>query len=136
MSRENVELVRRAIEAAIRRPKPDFDTVNALYHPDHEFVSRIEALEGGSRRGLRGYRDWLLDAQETFEWHSRLEQLTEIDETRVLAVTPTSIQGKQSGVPLDERRLSCIVTVRDGMVVRTEFYSSPEEALEALGPAE
>ena len=35
MSLENVEIVRRAMEAANRRPKPDFATVNDLYHPDH-----------------------------------------------------------------------------------------------------
>jgi ketosteroid isomerase-like protein len=131
VSRQNVELVRRAVVAVIRRPKPDFDTVNALYHPDHEYVSRLETLEGGSRRGASGYRDWLLNAEETFEWESRLERVTEIDDERVLAITPTRIRGKQSGVRLDEERIGCLVTVREGRIVRTELYPSPEEALEA-----
>jgi hypothetical protein len=34
MSRENVELVTRAMRAATARPKPDFATMNALFHPD------------------------------------------------------------------------------------------------------
>ncbi len=70
MSQENVEIVRRAVEAVIRRPKPDFATMNALFHSDHEFISRQEVLEGGSRRGARGYRDWVQDAEETLEWES------------------------------------------------------------------
>jgi ketosteroid isomerase-like protein len=136
MSQANVELVRRAIEAVQRRPKPDFETMNELYHPDHEFVSALDALEGGSHRGARGYRDWRVDVEEATEYESRLEQVTEIDERRVLAITPTNIRGRSSGVTLKEERLACIVTVRDGKIVRTEVYSSPDEALKAVGLAE
>jgi ketosteroid isomerase-like protein len=132
----NVEIVRRALEAATRRPKPDFAEMNDLYHPDHEFISRIDALEGGSHRGGRGYRDWRLDAEEAVAWESRLEKVTKIDNDRVLAITPTRSQGKSSGVTLDEEPMSCIVTVRGGKIIRTEVYSSPEEALEAAGSRE
>ena len=38
MSEKNVKIVRAAIEATMRRPKPDWETVNALFHPDHEFL--------------------------------------------------------------------------------------------------
>jgi ketosteroid isomerase-like protein len=131
MSSANVEIVRRGIEAAVRSPEPDFTTVNDLYHPDHEFISRYEALEGGSRRGARGYRDWLLNNEETVQSEIRLESVTEIDKYRVLAVVPTRIQGRSSGVALNEERLACIVTVRGGKIIRTEVYSSPEDALEA-----
>jgi hypothetical protein len=65
VSQENVEIVRRAVAAALRRPKPDFATMNELYHPDHELVSRADAFEGGSHRGMRGYRDWMRGVEET-----------------------------------------------------------------------
>jgi ketosteroid isomerase-like protein len=131
-----VEIVRRGIEAAIRRPKPDFATMNDVFHPDHEFVSLVDsALEGGSHRGMDGYRDWLLGIEETVQPRSRLEQVTEIDEERVLAIAPTRHEGRSSGVVLPEERVACIVTVRDGKIIRTELYSSPEEALEAVGLA-
>jgi hypothetical protein len=56
MSQENVEIVRAAIEAVLRRPNPDWETINALYHQDHEFLPRDVELEGGgSRRGAQGY---------------------------------------------------------------------------------
>jgi len=36
MSQENVEIVRRAFEAATRKPAPDLETLSELAHPDHE----------------------------------------------------------------------------------------------------
>ena len=60
MSEENAELVRRGTEAALRRPEPDWATINELYHPNHEFVPLASFFEGGSHRGTSGYRDWLL----------------------------------------------------------------------------
>jgi ketosteroid isomerase-like protein len=133
MSQANVEIVRRAIEALVRRPKPDFATMNDLFHPDHEFISRMAVREGGSHRGARGYRDWLLDAEEVVEWVSRVEQVTEIDEDRVLVIMPTSFRGKSSDLALHEERLAGIVTVRAGKIIRSEVYRSPEQALEAVG---
>jgi ketosteroid isomerase-like protein len=132
MSQENVEIVRRGIEAVIRRPKPDFATINDVYHPDHELISRVNALEGGSHRGARGYRDWLLGAEDALPWESRLEKVTEIDDHRVLAVTPTRSRGPSSGVAVDERS-ACVVTVRGGKIIRTEVYRSAEDALKAVG---
>jgi ketosteroid isomerase-like protein len=136
MSEENVDVVRRAFEALYRRPDPDFDTVNVLFHPDHELISRIEALEGGSRRGVRGYREWLSDVGETVDWESTLESVRQIDDDRVLAVMPTSFTGRQSGIALDSQRLATIVTVRDGQIGRSEVHTSPDEALEAAGLSE
>ncbi len=134
MSRENVEVVRRGIEAAIRRPTPDFATLDALYHPDHEFISVVDsALEGGSHRGMDGYRDWLRGVEETVQSRSRLEQVREIDQERVLAITPTRHAGRSSGVALEEERMACIVTVREGKITRTEVYASPDAALKAVG---
>jgi hypothetical protein len=46
MSQENVEIARRACEAAWRRPQPDFDTLNALAHPDHEMFTVQSLVEG------------------------------------------------------------------------------------------
>src|SRR5579859_6504481 len=129
---QNEEIVRRGLEAA-NPAKPDFATINEVYHPDHEFVALASAFEGGSYRGARGYRDWLQSAQNAGDWEMRVEQVTAIGADRVLAVTPTSFQGKSSGVPLREERVASIMTVREGKIIRTEVYPSPEEALEAAG---
>jgi ketosteroid isomerase-like protein len=132
MSQENVEIARAAIAATLRRPKPDYDTMNILFHPDHEYLSLLRMVEGGSRRGAQGYREWQTSAAETFEWEATLAEVAEIDHERVLAVMPTKIRGRQSGAE-SEQRLGAVITVRDGKVVRTEMYGSPEQALEAAG---
>jgi ketosteroid isomerase-like protein len=132
MSQENVEIVREALEAAFRRPKPDFAKINALYDPAHELISRRDALEGGSHRGAHGYRDWLLDTEDTLPWESKLEEVTEIDDDRVLALTPTRNTGTSSGVVVNQR-LAMVVTVGDRRIVRTEVFGSREEALKAVG---
>ena len=133
MSEENIEIVRAAIEATIRRPRPDWETMNALFHPDHEFLPRAAELEGGGgHRGAQGYREWLTSASETVEWEPTLAEVTEIDLERVLAVTTTKFRGRQSGAE-SEQRIAAVVTVREGKVVRTELFQSPEQALEAAG---
>jgi hypothetical protein len=80
-----VGLARRAIEAALHTPKPDFATMNELYHPEHEFISLIDALEGDRHIGGRGYRDWLVGAGEAVAWESSLEAIKEVDDERVVA---------------------------------------------------
>ena len=131
----NVDIVRRAFEAATRRP-PDFDTVNALFDSGHEFVSRTDmGLDGGVRRGMLGYRDWLQDNEETADFEWRVEEVREIGADLVLAITPTSFRFKRSGVPLEEQRFACVVTLRDGKIVRTEVHLSEEDALEAARSA-
>jgi hypothetical protein len=100
MSRENVEMVRRGLEAAWRRPKPDFATVNALFHPDHELVSHTTLRGGDILRGADGFREWLSDVEEVLEsWVNTIEQVRAIDETRVLALQTITVEGRRSGIP-------------------------------------
>jgi ketosteroid isomerase-like protein len=132
MSYENVEIVRRAIEAAIQTPKPDFATINALFHPDHELVS-LTTLRGPAMRGAHGFREWLTNTGDAFEsWQARVEEARAIDKTRVLVVATFTIEGRGSGIPYDQQ-MGMVMTVRGGKIIRTETYSSPDEALEALG---
>ena len=57
MSQENAEIARRACKAAWRRPKSDFDVLNALAHPDHEMFTIQSLVEGGpGYRGAEGFR--------------------------------------------------------------------------------
>ena len=119
------------MQAAIRRPKPDYATLNELYHPDHQLVSRVNELEGGGHRGGRGFREFLLDSEETLPWESTLGEIEEIDGSRYLVIVPTQSRGASSGIVLDEQPLAGIVTVRDGKIVRTEVYLSREQALRA-----
>lgn len=133
MSEENLEIVRQGLMAVLR-PDPDFTTVNAIYHPDHEFVSHLDAVDGGSHVGGAGYRTWLAESSEVAVWESRLEDVRTIDEDRVLAVIPTRARGVASGAEVGVQRLACVVTVRTGKIFRTTVHGSLEEALESVEP--
>jgi ketosteroid isomerase-like protein len=136
MPEENVEIVRRATEAAVRRPKPDVETMNALYHPDHEFVSLLERLEGGVAEGARGYRDWLAENDEAWErWEISIERLESLDDERVLLETRFVGLSKRVRMPV-EQSTAAMVTVRHGKIVRSELYADREQALEAAGLGE
>jgi ketosteroid isomerase-like protein len=136
VSQENVEIARRAHTAASRRPKPDFVTVNALYHPDHELVSLVRFRHGGLR-GARGFREWLTDMDEAYgpSREMRVDEARALDEERVLLAVVIGVQGRYSGAPV-EQRMGIVMTLRDGRVMRTETYPSVEEALKAVGLAE
>lgn len=128
-----MDVARRAWEASNRRPRPDFATVNALYHPAHELVAVTDTLEGGTRLGAKGFREWLAEIGASFEvWSTRVEQVKPIDDNRVLLVWVGRFRGKQSGAPAEQRG-GAVVTVRDGRVTRSEVYTSVEQALESAG---
>jgi ketosteroid isomerase-like protein len=133
VSQENVEIVRRAFAAAVRKPTPDFASVNALFDPDHELISLVRFRSGPGLRGAQGFREWMADADETLgEWEAKLEGLMAIDESRVLFTVTFSGQGTRSGVPV-EQRMGAVATVKDGKVTRSETFPSVEEALKAVG---
>jgi ketosteroid isomerase-like protein len=131
MSEENVEVVRRAVEAAFRRP-PDFGTINELFDPDHVFATRIAAVEGRSLRGAAGFREWLNDMGVAMEsWEMKVTSLRDLGDGRVLASGAFHGTSK-GGVPIEVENWF-ISTVRDGKIVRSQVYESQAQALEAAG---
>src|SRR5688500_9335053 len=88
MSDENLDLVVRAMRAALNRPKPDFDTVNALFHPDHVFVSLgAQVLGEGEAQGGQGYKDWLEETARAVRWEADLKGAVDVGPDTVLVVT-------------------------------------------------
>jgi ketosteroid isomerase-like protein len=135
VSLENLELVTKAIEAACARPKPDFDTVNELFAPDHVFVPLgATKLGEGEARGAEGYREWLRETGETLQWEADFDGAVDIGPHTVLASTTNRFAGAGSGIQI-EQRFWMLVTVADGKVARTEAYMDPAEALEAARSA-
>jgi ketosteroid isomerase-like protein len=125
-----------SLEAARRKPKPDFDVINAAYHPGHEFVSLLQRVEGGVAKGARGYRDWLAENDESWAWWDiKATEVRSIDGDCILVGFAFSGLSKLGRVPVEETSAG-IVTIRDGQIVRTEIYSSAEKALEAAGLSE
>ena len=135
MSRENIELVRAALEAAGKRPKPDFKTINALYHPDHVFVPATGRLGTFEAKGAPGYKAWLEESKQIMPWAMEFEGAVEIGARTVLAETTMQFRGGSSEIEI-EQRLWIVLTVADGKITRSEAYLSPAEALEAAGLSE
>ncbi len=136
MSEENIELVDRAIRATLARPRPDFETINQLYHPDHTFVTVMSAKLGeGEVKGARGYKDWIEVNEDTMSWEGKLGGVVDIGPDTVLAVTSNRFRGASSGAET-EQRVWLVITVADGKITRTEAFLSPSDALKAAGLSE
>jgi ketosteroid isomerase-like protein len=130
MSRENVELLYRVIDAFNRR---DLDTYLGLMDPEVEFVPYERALEGGGAyRGHSGVRRWWEDA------FAALPNLrAEIDDARDLGNTVVARgrlrgEGAGSGAAF-ERTLWLAVEWRGGQEVWWHAFETEAEALEAVG---
>jgi ketosteroid isomerase-like protein len=132
MPQENVEIARRACEAAWRRPKPDYDTLNAVAHPDAEMFTVQSLVEGGGYRGAEGFRRWLSSWREMFgeDWEATVEDAAEVDYDRVLITGRLKVRGLRGGVPVDQR-FWAVMDLREGKVSRAQIHTDRAEALEA-----
>ena len=129
MSQENVEVVRRAINAFNQR---DLDGASRYLDPDVEMDwSRSRGVEVGIYRGGQAARDF---------WSTFLDMFDQV------TVSPDELieQGDQVVVPIQTRlrgregievhtRAAHVVTLRDRRIVRWCLYQEKAEALEAVG---
>jgi ketosteroid isomerase-like protein len=130
MSQANVEIVRGVYEAFARDEFPE-----EVIHPEVEYVNPIGAVEAGTRRGVTAFR---AAVEKVFEgwatWHMEPEQLTAMG-NQVVVIVRYRARGQTSGVELEGRE-SALFTLRDGMVVRYEWFHEPGDALRASGLSE
>jgi ketosteroid isomerase-like protein len=136
MSQENLDLVVRAMEAVLRRPKPDFETVNALYHPDHVLVPLAAHMLGEAEaKGAEGFRSWIEDTAGAVDWDAEVRGAVDVGPDKVLVVTRNRFAGATSGAETVNRVWS-VVTVVDGKITRTDTYLDAQAALRAAGTSE
>src|SRR6266516_182114 len=93
MSEENVEIVRRALEAGFRHPR-DWETVDMLVDPDHVFVPLLTRVEGKSAKGVRGFRDWSARMDETGEWYMEVDEVRAAPNGRVLCIARFTLRAE------------------------------------------
>ena len=128
MAHENVEIIRRGLEAYNRG---DVQTLLDISDPEAEFVPLRSLVVGGSYRGHDGIRRFMTDVGE--EWDDRrilLQELRE-DEGRVVLLGEFEATGKASGVEM-RSPVAWIFELREGKVIRMRAYSTQEEALRAI----
>jgi ketosteroid isomerase-like protein len=126
----NVELARRGLEAFNRR---DADAVVETLHPDVEMVPLRAVLEGRSYKGRESFRSYVADLDEDWEEFTvEPSEFRELDDERVLVLGQIHARARGSGVEVDSPA-AWISHIRGGSVVRIQFYSDEENALEGEG---
>ena len=127
---ENERRVRDAL-AAMERGDPE--PIVAQAHPDVEFVNPPYAIEPGTRHGAEGVRAGLRNMLDAFE-ELRFETDRVVDlGDRVVALGRWSGQGKGSQYRFDPQSYAFLVTMRDGQMIRYQWFNEHAEALAAAG---
>ena len=130
MSQENVEIVRRIVDAIEDRR---WEEAMRQLAPNIELHGTVGGLtEGSLWRGPEQIGDFF--AQDSDAWDERrLDAEQVIDAGDCVAVLLHEFRrGKGSGVEM-ETDTAMVYEVRDGRVVRIQGYMDRDEALEAAG---
>jgi ketosteroid isomerase-like protein len=144
MPQENVEIVRRAFEIVqegVRRRDPGAAFDKALR--EGVIVSNLEWRAGGrggvalagmedalGREGFVGFmRGWTEDFEDL---DVQLEEVIEVDDERVVAITGWDGLGKGSHAHV-KMRTGMVCTLEAGRIVRSILFLEPDHALKAAG---
>jgi ketosteroid isomerase-like protein len=130
VSQENVEIVSRVV-SAFNSDEPR----RALsgFHPEIQFASTANALDGSAYVGLEGMGRYADDLEAIFEdWHSEDDRIVDAGDERVVWLHRIVGRAKTSGFPIDQP-IGIVWTVRDGLIWRGQAYLSHAEALKAVG---
>jgi ketosteroid isomerase-like protein len=104
-----------------------------LLDPEIEYVNPTGAVEPGTRRGLA---DFVRAIEKTYEgwdmWKMQLERLEEAGD-RGGALVHYTARGRGSGVELEGRE-SALWKIRDGRVVRYEWFTRPGRGIRCARP--
>ncbi len=132
MSQENVEIVKRSIDAVNRR---DLDAYAALITPDFELIPAMTGFTGVNFRGREGFGRYLEELGDTWEeFRVAVEEFRDLD-AMVLVFMRLEARGKGSGVPVTARQ-AFICDFRRDKISRVRSYLDHDEALRAAGLAE
>src|SRR5512134_337661 len=130
MSEENVEIVRRAIEAHGREGLDA--SLRHYYHPEIEWTSTGDFIEPATYCGHDGIRRYLGTVEEEFtDFRVEPVELIDAGEQVVTSVRFTG-RGKVSGAPV-ELTLFSVGSLQDGLIYRVRNYPNMAAALEAAG---
>ena len=133
MSEENVEIVRAAYRAYIagdREAYLDFFAEDVEACPD---ASRF--TEAQPFRGRDEFRRFLAESDEDWEGGAisgEIREIFPVGDDRVVTLADWGGRGRASGIDL-RSSLTSISTVRDGRIVKIEWFFDHAQALETLG---
>jgi ketosteroid isomerase-like protein len=134
MSQENVEIVRRAMEAFER------DGIQGLIeyaHPDGVFYPDPSWLEDREYRGRAAYLAFHKTQTDAFgdDFRADVREIRSVGDC-VVVFTEVVGQAKGSGVPIRQQAAHVFSDFRDGMIGEDRSFLSWDAALKAVGLAE
>ena len=133
MSEENVEVVRRFLEAFDRR---DLSSWLAVCDEDVEVVPNRDWPEPGVRGAEAAFNRYVraLDMFQPFRT-ADVAEFIDAGADKVLLEYRMDLRGRGSGAKFEVRRW-CVGTIRKGRILRTEWFIDRADALEAAGLSE
>ena len=133
MSRENVEIVRRAIELLERR---DWHGMTDLFDPSVELHGTVGGIEEGKVLRGPGEIRHAFETEDDEVWDEHRIEPHEFVEVGEHVVVPQTgyIRGRD-GIEA-AARITLVWTIRDGAIVRISMYQERQDALEAVGLSE
>ena len=132
MSQENVEVVRRWIEAFNRG---GLEEAIRFLDPEIEWTTTSAYLEAGTYQGHEGVRHFVRKAAAAWE-DLRIEPEKLIGAAdQVVVPLRIKVRGKQSRSP-SVFKLAVLASLQGGMIVRIRNYTNKAGALKAAGLSE
>ena len=135
MSQENLETLKRGIEAYNRR---DAEAVLQDLDPDVEWYPALQVMFGGAATVYRGHaavREMLREVDEAVaELHVDHSEIRDLGD-RILAIGRINTRGKASGA-VTASPLAFVADFANGKITRIRSYLDPKDALEAVGLSE
>ena len=137
MSQQNVEVVRRFIEALPRaQASGDWQPVLAEVAADVEIDDLDISLDTERFRGHGGVRKWIEIWMESWEsWSLEDIEVRPVGEDRAIGLFLVLAKGKGSGIELS-RRDALVSALRAGKIEELAYYNDQQQALEAVGLSE
>ena len=125
-----MEIVRSGFSALAQG---DFDSFFSVLDDEVEWVNPPYAVEPGTRRGTAEFRGALGRMRATWgDIRLEVDEVVEAGATVVVVTGRWTGQGTGSGVQL-ETPFASALTLRDGKVVRYEWFREKAEAVGAAG---
>ena len=132
MSRANVDLVRRSVEAFNDRDIPALESIcseDLVYR----LIGGFADMMGTEFRGQEAALGWVREWMDAFESRTEIEAIREVND-QVLAILNIEATGSASGAGTN-LRIGQVYSFRDGRISEQDSYYTPGDALKAVGVA-